>query len=485
MKALLSLASAVALALGGAAAGAAEPPDTESVSAAEVLDSSTAKVTLDLQDVPLDDALRILSKQFGLSIITAKDVTTSVTARFNEVSLKEALHSLVTINGFSYRTKGSVIEVYTSPPGKGPAVERPTIETFELKYASAEKTKALLRPFLSEKVGKIEADTNRNILIVYDVPDNMACVAKVVERIDRPEPQVTISAEIIEASIDVDETLGIDWETRLAASGAARPITFPFSKGKSHSDFVPSNNPGDGDDDEFSVDDSFPYPSTDDFTFGTLDASGLKAVLQALKTDGGTNLIGNPEITTLNNREAKINLGTTVPVPTYTTNLETGVSTVTGFEDVETGTILRVTPRVNDGGKSVTLKVAPEISEIIGYKGQYDERPVIVSRKAETTVRLRDGETLVIGGLVSEKTVDSTTKIPLLGDIPLLGWLFKSKHSVIEKSSLYIFITPRIMNAECYRKRAKCAVGRLKEAGFENIHSGADDIRKPGASPFQ
>jgi len=470
------------LALAAAAAFGANGP------ADEALPHTVRTVTLDVQDVPLDDVLRILSKQFGLSIIAAQNVDTPVSARFREVSLDEALHSLVTINGFAYRTRGSVIEVYAPRAGTGAA--RPNIETFELKYANAERVKNLLKPFLSENVGRLEADLASNSVIVYDVPETMENIAKVVARVDRPEPQVTIGAEIIEAAIDIGERLGIDWQTRIAATGAARPITFPFDKRKSRSIFVPSNSPdGGGDDDDdsaadFDPDDSFPYATREDFTFGTLDATGLQIVLDILKTDGGTNLIANPEITTLNNREAKINIGNTVPVPIFTTNLETGVSAVTGFEEIETGTILLVTPQVNEGGL-VTLHVQPEISEILGYKGQFDERPIVASRKADTTVRLHDGETLVIGGLVSEKLTETINKLPVLGDVPILGWLFKSKEFTKQKSSLYIFVTPRVHTEEGYHRRAKLAADRLKRDGLKTVDSGADDIRNPGASPFE
>ena len=484
MRSCLTLAAAV---LACAAARAAEPPPGPPPGAAQLLDSATARVSLDVHKAPLDDVLRILSKQFGLSIISARDVTTEVTARFKDVSLKEALDSLVTINGFSYRVKGRVIEVYVPRAGEAAAVVRPCVRTFQLKYANAEKLKVLLKSFLNKDTGRLEADIRGNTLIAYDMPDALENIATVIDRIDKPEPQVTIGAEIIEASINIDEKLGIDWQTRVAVTGASRPITFPFSKKNSHSNWVPSNDPGDDDDEdgvEFSPHDSFPYATAEDFTFGTLDATGLKIVLDILKTDSGTNLIANPEITTLNNREAKINIGDTVPVPIYTTNLETGVSAVTGFEEVETGTILVVTPQVNDH-RFITLIVKPEISEILGYKGQYDERPLIASRKAETTVRLKDGETLVIGGLVSEKTEEVISKIPFLGDVPLLGWLFKSKHLQKQKSSLYIFVTPRILDGEAARNRAKLAARRLKRGGLRKTDKGGDDLRESGASPFQ
>ncbi len=484
MRSVFTSAALAALVLAcGVGRGAEPPPPARG--AFEALRDTKLKVSLDVQNVPLDDVLRILSKQFNLSIITAKNVTTAVSARFQDVSLQEALESLVTINGFAYRVKGNLIEVYLPRAGES-VTDRPRFETFKLKYANAEQFKALLKPFLSKDLGKVEADIPRNILIIFDTPDVMESIAKVIDKVDHPEPQVTIGAEIIEAAIGVNEKLGIDWQTRIALTGASRPVTFPFPNGATGCAFAPKNDEDSDEEGGFSSGSAFPNATPSDFTFGTLDATGLKIVLDILQKDTGTNLIANPEITTLNNREAKITIGDTVPVPIYTTNLETGVSAVTGFEEVETGTILTVTPQVNNDGQSVTMRVVPEISEILGFKGQFDERPITASRRAETTVRLGNGETLVIGGLVSEKTDLVVNKLPVLGDIPVLGWLFRSKAYERSKSSLYIFITPRIMSAPpVYTARAKKAGRRLTRNGLKEPDTGADDIRNPGASPFE
>jgi type IV pilus assembly protein PilQ len=481
MKPLFRFAVAALLLLACADVVAADKPTP--VRADSLIKDPSARVKdFAVQDVPLDAALRILAKQFGLSIITARSVSTNVTASFKDVSLEEALNSLVTINGFAYRTKGAVIEVYTPAAGAGAAASRPLVQTFDLEYANAEKLKAMLKPFLSGDTGKIEADVGGNRLIVYDLPFALESITKIIEDIDKPEPQVTISAEIIEAAVGVDEKLGIDWTTRVRAHGAARPVTFPFTSDVSSSKWVPGNNVADG---EFSATDSFPFPEPNDFTFGTIDATGLSALLDVLRSDDGTNLIANPEITTLNNHEAKINLGQITPVAEFTTNLETGVAAVTGFIDIETGTILTVTPQINEKAGYIKMRVKPEISEILGFVGQFDERPIIASRKAETTVRVRDGETLVIGGLVSEKNVETVNKIPFFGDIPVLGWFFKSTHLDKKKSSLYIFVTPRIMTDQGYRKRADQAGKRLERNGLkEKPDTGGTDLRTPGVPPF-
>ena len=152
MRPVLTSAALAALVLACGVGRGAEPPPPPR-GAFEALRDTKLKVSLDVQNVPLDDVLRILSKQFDLSIITAKNVTTTVSARFQDVSLQEALESLVTINGFAYRVKGNLIEVYLPRPGES-VTDRPRFETFKLKYANAEQFKSLLKPFLSKDLGK-------------------------------------------------------------------------------------------------------------------------------------------------------------------------------------------------------------------------------------------------------------------------------------------------------------------------------------------
>jgi len=166
--------------------------------------------------------------------------------------------------------------------------------------------------------------------------------------------------------------------------------------------------------------------------------------LEILNSRTDTNIISNPRITTLNNQEAKIIVGTIVPIPLYEYSTDTGTRIISGYENQKIGVQLVVTPNINEQ-KYITLDVVPSVDEITGWTGPDNERPIISTRSATTKVMIKDGQTLVIGGLISEKKVKYKKKVPILGDIPILGLLFTKKEDTVDKTDLLIFITPRII----------------------------------------
>ncbi|MGH7944811.1 MAG: type II secretion system protein GspD, partial [Opitutaceae bacterium] len=177
-------------------------------------------------------------------------------------------------------------------------------------------------------------------------------------------------------------------------------------------------------------------------------ASDFSLVLSALQSLQKTKVISNPTIVTLNNTQAMINVGQERPIPNYTYNSERGVYEVSGFTYRPIGVILKVTPQVNSRG-FIKLTVEPEVSQSsrdANFQGA--SIPIVESRKANTTVSLKDGFTMGIGGLVQSNAVNGTNKVPVLGSIPLVGRLFKSDARNIESTNLIIFITAKTISAE-------------------------------------
>ena len=166
--------------------------------------------------------------------------------------------------------------------------------------------------------------------------------------------------------------------------------------------------------------------------------------MDILKQTSSTNLVSAPKITTLDNQEAEIVVGTVVPVARYERLRETGTLEITGYDEKKIGVRLLVTPHVADES-TLVLTVSPEISEIVEYRGQFNERPVTSTRSATTQVVVRHGETLMIGGLIKEVDLQIVRKVPILGDVPLLGLLFRHKTVQKQKVDLMIFVTPRLL----------------------------------------
>jgi len=314
---------------------------------------------------------------------------------------------------------------------------------------------ANLKPSLEKALssaGSIEVDARSNALIVTDVSNVMTSISKLVKNLDKETPQVLIEAKIIETNLDKDRKLGIKWTMQATATGAKRPHTLPFRKVGPKS-FYPENigsstTAGSTDSGKFPYGHGFPYATVDDFTFGTLNFAEFQAVLQAIEEDVNTKVLSHPRVVTLNNEEAKILVGTKVPIPTYTFNDQTGTYEIAGYDEEEVGITLEVTPHVSPDGK-IRMKLHPVVSDFSGtYVGPNDERPYIDTREVVTQVQLEDGETVVIGGLIKQKEVDTVNKVPLLGSIPLLGLVFRHKHKAVETTDLLIFITARILKTQ-------------------------------------
>jgi len=257
---------------------------------------------------------------------------------------------------------------------------------------------------------------------------------------------VAIEAKLVETVLGDDEKLGVDWQLRASAKGAVLPTTFPFPKTAGSGDFTAEPNPNSqvgGVGPAFPPGQNFPYPSTSDFTFGKLSFQEFAVALDILKQTSSTNLVSAPNVTTLDNQQAEIVVGTVVPIALYERLKETGTLEVIGYEEKKIGVRLLVTPHAADDS-SMVLSVNPEISEIIEYRGQFNERPVTSTRSASTQVVMKSGETIMIGGLISSPDRKIVRKVPILGDIPLLGYLFRNKSVTKDKVDLMIFITPHI-----------------------------------------
>jgi general secretion pathway protein D len=181
-------------------------------------------------------------------------------------------------------------------------------------------------------------------------------------------------------------------------------------------------------------------------TIGGVTFPNIGAVIQAYKTDTEVSILSTPQIMTLDNEEAEINVGSNVPY--ITQQQQSTTSTLVGYNTYEykdVGVILNITPHINQEN-FVRLKISQQVTKLTS--AATSTTPTTLKRTAKTTVVVRDNETVVIGGLVGDSTENDTYKVPLLGDIPLLGWLFKTHSTSREKTNLYVFLTPHIVRTQ-------------------------------------
>lgn len=415
---------------------------------------------LEFREVDIKDILRQLAKQYNLNIVFSESVKGLVTVQLSNVTIEQALDSVVTINGFAYTKKGNVYKVTTVEEASR---EGKQTKLFKLNNADAVKLKDTLARVLSAE-GVIEADSRSNSLIVTDTLSALNRVESMMPSLDEVTAQVLIEAKLIETSLTNTEKLGIDWTTTITASGARRPMTFPFDPKERNEDFLlPQNDPSSS---ALASPYGFPFASAADFTLGTLDFTKFQMVLNFLKSRSNTKLVASPRIVTLNNQKARINVGQVVPIATYERDSTTGNWEITGWEQQNVGVNLEVTPQISPDGH-IKLQLKPEVSNIVSYIGEgQNQRPVTSSRTAETEVIVNDGETVVIGGLVKEKDSKTVSKVPFLGDLPLIGKLFTNKQigsdsEPAEKTDLLIFVTATLLKDKTAgAKTAEIAVDR-------------------------
>lgn len=414
------------------------------------------RASFNFKDARAQDALRLIASQFGMNLVVGKDVSGTLTANLTNVTFPEAVAFVAEATGCDYRLETNVLVVNAAGL---------TSRVFPLRYIDPTAAAGAVQKVLSERgsaepfsgrggggaapggVGATENGALSNALIVTDTPARVGQVGSVLEQIDVRPRLVAIEAKLVETTLGDDEKLGVDWQLRASAKGAVLPTTFPFPKTAGSGDFTATPNPNSqvgGVGPAFPPGQNFPYPSTSDFTFGKLSFQEFAVALDILKQTSSTNLISAPNVTTLDNQQAEIVVGTVVPIALYERLKDTGTLEIIGYDEKKIGVRLLVTPHAADDS-SLVLTVNPEISEIVEYRGQFNERPVTSTRSAATQVVMKSGETVMIGGLIKTVKINIVRKVPILGDIPLLGLLFKHKTKQEQKVDLMIFVTPRLI----------------------------------------
>lgn len=400
--------------------------------------SADGNVSLDFRDADIRNVLKVLAYKSGVNIIAGPEVTGVITIQLKDIPWQQALDVILATYGYGYDRRGNIITVTTIENLKKRRedsqflTEQEPLSTriFTLNFGQASELIQTLEKIKTPR-GSIDFNQRTNTLIVRDITENLELMEEVVSSLDTVTPQVLIEAKIVETNFSNGENLGVDWITKVSVTGAARPHIYPFTTATS-SKYTPDNFSGAAD---------------ADFTYGTLDFNQVQAVFEMLKTRTDTNILSNPRIVTLDNQSASIVVGSQYPIPTYTYNEDQGKLQVSGWEYKDIGIIFNVTPQVNKAG-FVTLQIEPQVTDILDYVTvENTQLPRLSTESAKTNVMIKDGETLVIAGLVKDHTKDVRRKIPILGDIPILGFAFQKKEKTITKTDLLIFITPHIITA--------------------------------------
>ena len=321
-----------------------------------------------------------------------------------------------------------------------------------LRYAKADDLKSVIVTLLTGQ-GKILVDPRVNTLIISDVPSNLIRLQTLVEELDTQTPQVEIEAKFVERTRNPKKDIGINWSQSLLNHNVGLRRGDPSSTIKSDT-VTPGVGGAPG---AVAVNNPSPLEFSKNLRSGPwtmptaiFDGGEAQVVFSFLAQDTDTELLANPRVVTTDNGPAKISISTEFPIPQFTYNTTIGALQISGFNYKDIGIILAVTPRINKD-EYVTLEVAPEASSQNGFSslssggGSSVQIPIVDSRNTKTTVLIKSGHTLAIGGMTRQDTTDNYTKVPVMGSLPGLGSFFRSKSLSKLKRDLYIFLTPTII----------------------------------------
>ena len=436
------------LAAGLVLATSAVPASAQSTASNQVglTRTGTGSFNLDVTGADLRTVLRAISEFSGRNIVTSQNVKATVTITLRNVAWQDALKAVLRANGLDYVEDGSVVRVDEASKLNTEKVERETanartlelvpLETriVKLNYAAAAEMQGPLSPALSKR-GSIQVEKRTNSLIITDLSSNLDTVVKMALDLDSTTPQIEITAKLVDVDASALRNIGIEWNVA--------PMKPEFWSGVDDGNggkTLPGGGPVHNDDYSVQVgaEHNTGVDHANSITFGIFkDWASIEAQLQTLEENRKANIISNPRITTVDNREAKIIVGQKIPLIVQ----DVAGNPVSQLQTI--GIQLKVTPHLTQD-KKIIMDLHPEVSDL-STQSTVQGGIIINTSEADTRVMVDDGQTAVIGGLIRANESTVTRGVPWLMDIPLLGRLFSSVSTVRQNRELIIFVTPRIV----------------------------------------
>ncbi len=423
------------------------------------------RLSLNLTSVTLGSVLKVMTQKTGINFLIGSGLTgKTINVYLEDVLVEDALAAIMKANGLWYtRQKGTNIYVIMESPD-GPPVATVT-DVFHTDFADAVMLKPTIEAVLTE-VGTVVVDQRTNAMVVSDIPENMSTIESIVRELDNPTGQVLIEAQIVEVADEANLDLGVEWgySDYDSESGASYGGGFNYVH-QWHHELVQNDETGAWE----TVSTLVEHKAMEgllDLSFGKWHSfidgfQDISARIRAMERDGLAKVLASPQILTIDNQEAIIAITSHIAMAKKTTVSPDGYLTIEPlYGDV--GVTLKVTPHVNNDD-FVTMTIEPEVSSAARSAYFPDEAVDTRKRTAKTTVMARDGETIVIGGLLRKDVNETHFKVPLLGDIPLLGRLFRKSVESEVDSEVMVFLTPRILGPEELKRISERKTARLAE----------------------
>jgi type II secretory pathway component GspD/PulD (secretin) len=438
-------------------------------------------ITLDVKEMEITDVLRMISDQSGLNIIASKNVKGLVAINLQNIPVEKALDAILKVNNCGYVKEGGIIQVYTNPElTQREQLLKSATRVFHLNYVKAADLKQALTSLKSAK-GTVEVEPKTNSVVVTDTVEYVRSIEEAIKEMDKKletkiyrlnyakpadlqktllgiipaaegdvliddrtnslvvtaspvvlskmdtlisnwdkqAPQVLIEAKIMQITLEKNKFIGIDWQ---------------YQNPDKHTITVGAKN--------LPIPTGVPY--VDAFKIGVLGVDDYQVAIHALENSSDVNLISSPQIVTLDNKEARILIGSSEPYEIFHFD-ERGIINGKEIKFVEVGIKLTVIPKITDNG-FITMNIHPEVSS--PRKGTVTDALAVDTTEANTVMTVKDGNTVVLGGLIKDDNEKHLAKVPLLGDIPLIKYFFRNYYNTKTKKEIVIFITPKIINPD-------------------------------------
>ena len=441
----------------------------ESTAPASVVVDEFGTVDLVVNETEVTQVLEMLAIQSRRNIIASNSVAGVVSANLYDVTFNEALESILRVNGYGYVEEGNFVYVYTIDELE--TIEKARRKTqsriFELQYLSAADADEFVKPLLSSDGkaafrGTVEAGFQPSMddgggdsyawsskLVINDYPDNLEAIGILLKELDTAPMQVVVEATVVQTKVDEDNEFGVDF-TALSNINIGSITGGPLAA---------ANNLISG---SFGTTNATAVTSgvgqTNTAVSGALKAGVIKdhvgAFLRVLDQVVDTTVLARPRVTCLNRQRAEVLIGTRVG---YLSTKQTETSTTQSVEFLDTGIQLVFRPFISPDGM-IRLELRPSVSSAILRTDGGQSVPDEVTQQLMTNVRCRDGETIILGGLFRESTVITRNQVPILGDIPLIGGVFRGQDDQVDKEEIIFLLTPSIIPDE-----------RLWESGKDSL----------------
>jgi type IV pilus assembly protein PilQ len=404
------------------------------------------RISLDFQDADITNVIRLIADVSGLNIVVGDDVKGKVTLKLTNVPWDQALELILKMNDLGQIREGNIVRIATlanitrqqdeEAKAKETQIKAEDLEmrVLRVNYAVASKIAEPLKKHLSVR-GEITFDDRTNTLVVKDVPKHLEEIVVLAKSLDTQTPQVMIEARIVQVNPTFDRSLGIQWGGNLKTITNTSQFGVQGTQGTTGPSGIAFGTTSP----DFAV--NLPAATSTGsigFTLGRFTGNpfNLDLRLSAGEVQGLTRIVSTPKVSVLDNQEAKIEQGETIP---YATTSASGTQTI--FVDATLS--LTVKPHIT-GDRSVimSMKIAKDAP---GETRPGAAGPSISKKEANTYILLKDGETMVIGGIYETTRINSVSGVPFLMRIPFLGWLFKTEEQREDKTELLVFITPRIL----------------------------------------